>query len=106
MSQDFGPYIIQTIGRRGLPIDTGSAAETSRLAAVNDRTAFRGASYKAAGQAMAEGRQAAFKRWLSQISHMLDEWEMELIGHAAPLSTFETIAEFKDILSREQADKP
>ena len=84
-------------------MDNRSSVDASRSTAVNDRTVFRG-GLRAPNQTLAEGRQAAFNRWLSQISYMLDEWEMELIGDVAPLSTFETIAAFKDILSRDRDD--
>lgn len=94
MPKGFGPYIIQTTGRRVLPRDLADVA-------VNDRSAYKSPNAQTE-QVMAQGRQAAFNRWLSQVSYMLDEWEMELMGHAAPLSTFETIAAFKDVLSRDQ----
>lgn len=99
MSQGLGPYMIQTIGRRLTPEATTAPNLTVRPA-VNDRTGHRWQDDKSM-QINNESRQAAFNRWLSQISYMLDEWEMELIGQAAPLSTFETIAAFKDILRRD-----
>ncbi|MEP6341714.1 MAG: hypothetical protein ABJ275_00210 [Maricaulaceae bacterium] len=102
MSQDLGPYMVQTIGRRVAPLDAVPPSQRTGLP-INDRTAYKRQSFNPADQ-IAEGRQAAFNHWLSRVSHMLDEWEMELIGHAAPLSTFETIAAFKDVLSRRTGD--
>ena len=99
MSQRLGPYMIQTIGRRLTP-EAAATPDLTLRPAVNDRTNYQGQDERAV-QVNDESRQAAFNQWLSQISYMLDEWEMELIGQAAPLSTFETIAAFKDILRKD-----
>ena len=93
MSKSFDPIMIQTAGQRISPQDTHGVA-------VNDRSGHKRGSVQI-DNVLAECRQAAFNRWLFQISYMLDEWEMELIGQAAPLSTFETIAAFKDILRKD-----
>ena len=57
--------------------------------AVNDRTQHKYAC------------EAAFNIWLTQISHMIEEWEMELMTQSASMAAFETIAAFQDILSRQ-----
>jgi len=73
------PYIIRTIR----PL-------APRRQAVNDRTGHKAAC------------EAAFNHWLCQLSHMLSEWEMELMNQDAPMSAFETIAAFKGVLSQKQ----
>ena len=80
MSNKSGPYIFQTARQVAPSLN-------------EDRSCSTG-----------ESRNAAFKFWLSQVSYMLDEWELDLMGHSAPQSTFEasfeTIAAFKDVLKR------
>ena len=83
MSSKLGPYIFQ------------SARQSAPPANKNDR---QGESAQL--HIIADARNAAFKSWLSHVSYTLNEWELELMGHATPMSTFETIAAFKDVLEQ------
>jgi len=77
---DSSPYIVRSI----------RPLAPSRNA-VNDRTGHTAAC------------EAAFNHWLCQLSHMLSEWELELMTQDGPISALETVTAFKSVLSQSEA---